>query len=801
MSAPAGNDTQTAPTADTTRDAFSLPAAVKDVLTPLASLRLTVALFALSIALVFFGTLAQHRKDVWDVVHEYFRCGVAFVEFQDLLPPSFFPSLPQMPGGFYFPGGWLIGGVMAVNLLAAHAVRFKIQASGPRLSAGLAVLGIGSALTYLVVQSGMGETFQADPLLSWQALWNVFRVGGWLGTAATLYWLARELVAEKRDGARIRVAAFSTVPMVVLSAWLLITPTIAPESMRILWQLMKGTFAGLVLLVGCLMVFKKRAGIVLLHAGVGLLMLSELLVGLYAQEGQLRLYEGETRNYIEDIRTAELAIVDDSDPTVDRVVVVPISLLREGGTVSHPQLPFDIEVARLLPNARVRAAGPVEPNPATAGIGSGYIAEPARAATGVDVGSGVDLPAAYLNIVDPDSGVSLGTYLASVVFEPDEANRVTTSAGQTRAVSLRFEREYLPVEVTLNDVRKVDYVGTSTPRDYSSFIRLLDGETGVDRDVRVWMNNPLRYSGRTFYQSSYIEAAPAAGRSEGTVLQVVTNEGWMLPYVSCMVVAVGMVAQFVVTLLRFLGRETRPKPAALLASADSAALTTTPAAATACCDWKGWAVPAVITLAFAGYLAGKFRPPAAVDTSSPSAEAEFDYAAFGRLPVAFGGRVKPLDTLARNAMKQINGNRETYKVVDPATGDKTTHDAIEWLAAVVAEPAEAAKLRVFRIENLEVLQLLGLEKRKGFRYSLSEFVDRIVPAPPTEFQQRLSSAFGTRRSTPSRLTDFERDLLAFVDKLGVPPGLLASGQADERERVRARLIAADPGPIEIASPD
>ena len=52
------------------------------------------------------------------------------------------------------------------------------------------------------------------------------------------------------------------------------------------------------------------------------------------------------------------------------------------------------------------------------------------------------------------------------------------------------------------------------------------------------MNNPLRYAKRTFYQSGYLP------NDEGTVLQVVKNDSWMIPYLSCMIVFIGMAAQF-----------------------------------------------------------------------------------------------------------------------------------------------------------------------------------------------------------------------------------------------------------------
>ncbi len=85
----------------------------------------------------------------------YFRAWFAWIPFKVFFPPVFFPQFGQhVGGGFYYPGGFLIGGAMAVNLLAAHGVRFTVQARGARLAAGLAVLALGILLAWLVVLGG-----------------------------------------------------------------------------------------------------------------------------------------------------------------------------------------------------------------------------------------------------------------------------------------------------------------------------------------------------------------------------------------------------------------------------------------------------------------------------------------------------------------------------------------------------------------------------------------------------------------------------------------------------------------------
>lgn len=103
------------------------------VLAFLASLRLTVVLFALSIVLIFIGTLAQKDQDVWRVVNDtYFRVWFARVDVQvfERLAQLFFKSVEwNLKGGFYFLGGKTLGLALLINLAAAHAVRFKIARS------------------------------------------------------------------------------------------------------------------------------------------------------------------------------------------------------------------------------------------------------------------------------------------------------------------------------------------------------------------------------------------------------------------------------------------------------------------------------------------------------------------------------------------------------------------------------------------------------------------------------------------------------------------------------------------------
>src|SRR5690606_8619932 len=71
---------------------------------------------------------------------------------------------------------------------------------------------------------------------------------------------------------------------------------IGDPGLRIVWQLAKGLGAGLILLVGCLLIFRKQGGNVLLHFGVGLLMVGQFMFGDRQTEQRLNLIEGQSAN-------------------------------------------------------------------------------------------------------------------------------------------------------------------------------------------------------------------------------------------------------------------------------------------------------------------------------------------------------------------------------------------------------------------------------------------------------------------------------------------------------------------------
>jgi hypothetical protein len=139
----------------------------------------------------------------------------------------------------------------------------------------------------------------------------------------------------------------------------------------------------------------------------------------------------------------------------------------------------------------------------------------------------------------------------AVSYDPDRPLQEVDVDGKKYQISLRLQRIYKPYTIHLLKFEHKLYPGTEKPKDFASTVRLLDPETGEDREIRIWMNHPLRYRGETFYQQSFLVG------DGGTVLQVVENPGWMIPYISCALVSLGMMIHFGITLIRYMKRRAK----------------------------------------------------------------------------------------------------------------------------------------------------------------------------------------------------------------------------------------------------
>jgi ABC-type transport system involved in cytochrome c biogenesis permease subunit len=110
--------------------------------------------------------------------------------------------------------------------------------------------------------------------------------------------------------------------------------------------------------------------------------------------------------------------------------------------------------------------------------------------------------------------------------------------------------------------------------------------------------------------------------------------------------------------------------------------------------------PPVLMLVMALWFLGQMQPPR---------DKSFAFSEFGQLPVMFNGRLKPMDSLARNSLLQIREKQtldlEPWKEwYEP----QTIIPATEWLANVMMNPQVADGWPVFRVDNPDLIAFLKL---------------------------------------------------------------------------------------------
>ncbi len=578
---------------------------LRDFRNLLVSLKLTVVLLLMSIILILIATLDQVNLGIWVVQAKYFNTFIVFWKVGNL-------SLAV------FPGGYTLGGLLLVNLAAAHAYRFKF---------------------------------------SW-----------------------------------------------------------------------------------------RKLGIWFAHVGLVLLLAGQLLTGLWQDEFQMRLDQGETKNYSESYRNIELAITETTDPKFDDVVAVPETPLAKKQTIQHPKLPFRVAVQNYLPNATLREttgippAAPADGNAATQGVGPQIIATAQPLTFKQDERN---LPCAYVELAGPDGPI--GTWLVSPALEPQRFE----FAGRTWKIALRFSRHYEPYSLTLLKFNHDRYAGTEIPKNFSSRLRLTTPDGRDDREVLIYMNNPLRYAGLTFYQAGF------ANNDRTTVLQVVRNPSWLIPYVACGVMTLGLGWQFGMHLIGFIGKRRRP-------GRDAAAKPAAPVAAGP--RWTAARIFPVMVLGLAGLAVLSSLFPSKV-------KSDYDLAAFGRLPTLVNGRTKPLDTVARTSLLLLQGRQRV------AAPDGRIISPLEWLLDMLFRPAVANVYPVFEIVHPDVLTLFNLTPADGVGKKRFSFTQLAKNIPELDRQGRLADAVESALRSP-----FQRAVVQLRDGVvlyeSIQDSLLAPGVED-----------------------
>ncbi|MDB6065006.1 MAG: hypothetical protein JWR26_1214 [Pedosphaera sp.] len=496
-----------------------------------SSLRLTVVLLSAGLVLVFVGTLAQVHEGLYQAQVRYFR---SWFIWQPTVGDSVWPIL--------LPGGYLIGTMLLINLVAAHLKRFKLttQKIGIQLiHGGIILLLLGQLLTdVLARESSMklvegtskdySEDFHANELVvidksNPQSDGVVSIPESLLASAKDIQDPALPVTLKIRDcWPNCEVNAIAPPGSIAPPADhgnftnMLVYPIAAsgqnPEDVQA---------AALVEVISP----KGSLGTFLVPSKIDN---SEVQTFAYGDhEWTLSML------FAPMIGGNQLAVSDVSDSSPEGMINFPEAELARKGELKRDGLPVTLSVKEFWPQCRLYhqlAPNSVQPRITRGGLVGTFVTPMAR----VTDPDHRDFPAAVVEIFNGPN--SLGTWLLWTANSSDDIFLVGNKPLQ---LAFRHKRYYEPYRIGLVKFTHDKYKGTTTDKNFASRLRVINPQGNEDREVLIKMNSPLRYAGTTYYQGSFDPRDPHV-----SILQVVTNPSWLTPYLSCLLVMLGLIWQF-----------------------------------------------------------------------------------------------------------------------------------------------------------------------------------------------------------------------------------------------------------------
>jgi len=284
----------------------------------------------------------------------------------------------------------------------------------------------------------------------------------------------------------------------------------------------------------------KKIGVIVVHLGGIMLLVGAGLTAIFSTEGSMVIEEGSKSNTVDDYHITELAIINISDQNYDQYTVFGQPLFLSGNSLVHENLDFDITILDYMDNSTLEPISDQSEMQFKGMLKNFSLKEIER-----DKDDMKNRPGLIFQI----SGTfSENDGIYGLIFGQSVPATMNVE-GQQYVMILQKEKTYLPFAIELKDFKKVMHPGTEIAKSYSSDINLI--ENNIPRSVLIEMNKPLRHKGYTFFQASFIEGP----NGEATVLAAVHNYGRLFPYISSIIMSIGLLLHMLVNLPALLKRK------------------------------------------------------------------------------------------------------------------------------------------------------------------------------------------------------------------------------------------------------
>lgn len=302
----------------------------------------------------------------------------------------------------------------------------------------------------------------------------------------------------------------------------------------------------------------------------------------------------------------------------------------------------------------------------------------------------------------------------------------------------------LPFSIELKDFQLDRYAGSMSPSSYASEVVVIDPTKQVEMPYKIFMNNVLDYGGFRFFQSSYdLDEG-------GTILSVNRDPGKIPTYIGYTMLVIGLLWEFFAKNGRFVRLSAYLKSQNLaialslgLGISLSAPLYATPSVNTAQEQEQNAQIPNPHTLEEIEAAIPPITNESVLDLIRNLKEKSAEHSKkFGKLLVQdFGGRMKPVDTLAMEYVHKM-----TKK--DGFLGLSN----MELFLGMMVYPNEFKKVKMLALSTPKLKEVIGVGKEEkyiafedlfvGETYKLANYLEeanRKKPAMRDKFDKDVIS--------------------------------------------------------------
>lgn len=262
-----------------------------------------------------------------------------------------------------------------------------------------------------------------------------------------------------------------------------------------------------------------KAGTIITHLGIIILMVGGLLTGMTQREAYLMLRTGQTSDKISDYHDRIMRIEKGGSPYRD----IPFSNIKAGTNIVIGGT--TIQVLETCYNCRPE---PVEETEARKGLAARIALSEAPPEKENE---------ANLSGITFKAGDGIYVAMEEIPHHPEITDR-----DDVYAVSMIRAQSVLPFSVRLEKFERDMHPGTDMARSFASTVMI--EENGISWPYTIRMNEPLRYKGYTFYQSSF----SIKPDGEYSILSVVQNKGRAFPYIASALIFAGLLLHLIIRL-------------------------------------------------------------------------------------------------------------------------------------------------------------------------------------------------------------------------------------------------------------